>query len=264
MLISLKDRRKILSILLGGPWGRGHLFPSPESDQQNQIRSAFTRGSIWGSIYVEGVLDADMISILKLTPRIIWNKSGIVHQLVDPADWVKLLTMHDPTTVVKAGQWIQVCNGAYKGNVGFVMEVETWGVHVLVIPCLKRPTASQAAALLKRKWTAIKPEPMLFDSNTFSSVFQHQAKLLHTGIYTSHRLIFNHGLLHLDLDFDSISINSTAVPIKILVQFNHSSHPSLYEVKFPHPEEWTFEEGEQVTVGSSEKEATIAAVKSTH
>ena len=98
---------------------------------------------------MEGVLNADMISILKLTPRIIRNKSGVVCQLVDPADWVKLLTMHDPKMVVKAGQWIWVCNGAYKGNVGFVMEVETWGVWVLVVPCLKRPTASQVAASLK-------------------------------------------------------------------------------------------------------------------
>ena len=57
--------------------------------------------------------------------------------------------MHDPMTVVKAGQWIWVCNGAYKGDTDFAMEVETWGVQVLVIPCLKRPTASQAAALLK-------------------------------------------------------------------------------------------------------------------
>ena len=96
---------------------------------------------------MEGVLDADMISILKLTPRIVRNKSGIVRQLVDPADWVKLLTMHDPMTVVKAGQWIRVCNGAYKGDIGFVMEVETWGVRVLVVPRLK--TASQAAASLK-------------------------------------------------------------------------------------------------------------------
>ena len=52
---------------------------------KNQIQSAFTRGSIRGSIYVEGVLYADMISILKLTPRIIRNKSGIVRQLVDHA-----------------------------------------------------------------------------------------------------------------------------------------------------------------------------------
>ena len=59
--------------------------------------------------------------------------------------------MHDPTMVVKAGQWIWVCNGTYKGDVGFVMEVETWGVQVLVIPRLKRPTASQAAASTETK-----------------------------------------------------------------------------------------------------------------
>ena len=62
-----------------------------------------------------------------------------------------ILTMHDPMTVVKAGQWIRVCNGAYKGDIGFVMEVETWGVWVLVVPCLKRPTALQVAVLLKQK-----------------------------------------------------------------------------------------------------------------
>ena len=39
---------------------------------------------------------------------------------------------------------------------------------------------------------------------------------------------------------------------------------SLTGSKFPHPEEWIFEEGEQVTVCSSDKEATIAAVTSTH
>ena len=57
--------------------------------------------------------------------------------------------MHDPMVVVKAGQWIQVCYGAYKGDVGFVTGVETWGVQVLVVPCLKIPTLQQVAASLK-------------------------------------------------------------------------------------------------------------------
>ena len=38
---------------------------------QHQIRSAFTRGSVRGAIYVEACLDADMISPLNLTPGII-------------------------------------------------------------------------------------------------------------------------------------------------------------------------------------------------
>ena len=212
---------------------------------------------------MEGNLDANMISILRSTPGIVCNKTGIVCQLVDPSDWVKLLTMHDPTMVVKAGQWIRVHKGVYKGDLGFVTDVETWGVRVLVTPCLKGPTAPQAATSLKQKRTATKPKPILFNPNTFSSIFQCLAKHLHAAVYTSHRQIFDHGLLHQNMDFHSIFINSTTVPIKTLELFNCSSHPSLSDAKFPHPEEWVFE-GEQVTVGSSEKEATVAVVKSTH
>ena len=148
-------------------------FLLQRATDEHQIQSAFTCGSVRGSIYVEAILDTGMISLLNLTPRIIWyKKTGIVCKIVDPSDWVKLQTMHDPTVVVKEGQWIRVCYGAYKGNVGFVTGVETWGVQVLVVPCLKIPTSQQAAAFLKRKWTAIKPEPRLFDPDTFSTIFQ--------------------------------------------------------------------------------------------
>jgi hypothetical protein len=229
----------------------------------HRIRSAFTRGSVRGSIYVEGILDADMISLLNLTPGIIRKKSGVVREIIDPSDWVKLLTMQDPMTVVKASQWIRVRNGVYKGDVGFVTHVEAWGARVLVVPRLKTPTP-QAAASLKRKRTAIRPEPRLFDPATFSSVIQRQAKLQYNGTYTSRRLVFDHGLLRLNLDLHSVSVNSTAAPGEILGLFKLSSHPSLIGSKFPRPEEWIFEEGERVTVCSSEKEATIAAVKSTH
>jgi hypothetical protein len=141
--------------------------------------------------------------------------------------------------------------------------VEAWGARVLVVPRLKTPTR-QAAASLKRKRTAIRPEPRLFDPTSFSSVFQRQAKLHYNGTYTSRGLVFDHGLLCLNLDLHSISVNSTAAPSEILGLFKQSSHPSLCEAKFPHPEEWTFEEGERVIVCSSGKEATIAGVESTH
>ena len=122
---------------------------------------------------MEAILDTGMISLLNLTPGIIrYKKTGVVCKIVDPSDWVKLQTMHDPTVVVKEGQWIRVRYGAYKGNVDFVMGVETWGVQVLVVPLLKISTSQQAAALLKRKRMAIRPEPRLFDPDTFSSIFQ--------------------------------------------------------------------------------------------
>jgi transcription antitermination factor NusG len=231
---------------------------------EHKIRSAFSRVSLGGSIYVEGILDANTVSLLYLTPGIIRKRSsGVVRQAIDPSDWVKLLTMHDPMMVVKAGQWVRVRSGVYKGDLGFVMEVEASGARVLVVPRLKPPTP-EAAASLKRKRTAIRPEPRLFDPTTFSSVFQRQANLEYNGTYTSRGLVFDHGLLRLDLNLYSVSVNSTAVPSQILGLFKQSSHPSLTRSTFPCPEEWIFEEGERVTVCSSGKEATIARVQSTH
>ena len=127
-------------------------FLLQRATNEHQIQSAFTCGSVRGLIYVEAILDTGMISLLNLTPGIIqYQKTDVVHEIVNPSDWVKLLTMHDPTAVVKAGQWIRVCYGAYKGDVGFVMDAETWGVQVLVVPRLKIPTLQQVAASLKRK-----------------------------------------------------------------------------------------------------------------
>ena len=197
-----------------------------ERATHHQIRSAFTRGSVRGAIYVEGHLDADTISLLNLTPGIIRKRSGIVLQLIDFSDWVKLLTMEDPILEVKARQWIRVRNGVYKGDLGFVMDVKPWGAQVLVVPRLKSPTA-RAASSLKRKRTPIKPEPSLFNPTTFSTMFQREPKLQYDGSYTSRGLVFHHGLLQLDLDLHSISLNSARVPCRILRLFKLSSHPAL-------------------------------------
>ena len=212
---------------------------------------------------MEGILDANMMSLLDSTPGIIRKQSGISRQSIDPSDWVKLLTMQDPMTAVKESRWIRIGKGAYKGDVGFVTHVKAWGARVLVAPRLKTPTP-QGASSLKRKRTAIKPEPRLFDPATFSSLFQREPRHLRNGVYTSRGLVFDHGLLRLDLDLHSIYPNSTGVPSQILRIFEHSSHPLLIRSTFPRPEEWIFEEGERVTVCFSEKEGTIAAVKSTH
>jgi hypothetical protein len=62
----------------------------------------------------------------------------------------------------------------------------------------------------------------------------------------------------------SISPAPVAIPTHILWLFDHSSHPALTFFNIPCPKEWTFEEGEQVVVNSSNKKATIAAVKDTN
>jgi hypothetical protein len=241
------------------------VFSLLERATQHQIRSAFTRGSIRGAIYVEANLNADMISLLNLTPGIIRRQSGVVRKIIDPSDWVKLLKMQSSISVVKAGQWIRVRNGLYKGDVGFVTRVEAWGARVLVIPRLKTPIP-QADTSLKRKRTPMKPEPRLFDPATFSSIFQRQPKLQYNGSYTSRGLVFHHGLLQLNLDLHSISPISAGVPSQTLGLFKSSSHPAVTASgsNFPPPEEWIFEEGEEVVIVSSSKEGKIAAVESNY
>jgi hypothetical protein len=236
-------------------------FLLQQATSGHQIRSAFTRGSIRGSIYVEGILDASMITLLNLTPGIIRKQSGVVRQIIDPSDWVKLLTMQDPITV-NSGQWTRVRNGMYKGDLGFVTCVEAWGARVLVVPRLKTLTP-QPSTSLKRKRTA-KPEPRLFDPATLLSVYQRQPKFQGDGIYTSRGLVFDHGLLRLNLDLHSISPNSAGIPIRILELFKLTSHPALTGSQFPRPEEWIFEEGEQIIVSPSEMKGTIVRVESTH
>ena len=132
----------------------------------------------------------------------------------------------------------------YKGDLGFVMCMEAWGAQVLVVPRLKIPTP-QADTLLKRKRTAILPEPRLFDLTTFSSMFQRQLKLQYDGSYASRGLIFDHGLLQLRFDLHSISPISAGIPSRILGLFKLSSHPAIAGSNFPCPEEWIFEEGKR-------------------
>ena len=215
---------------------------------------------------MEGILDANVISLLNLTPGIIRKQSGIIRQMIEHSDWLKLLTMKNSKTAVEARQWIRVRKGAYKGDLGFVKDLEAWGARVLVVPRLKTPTLESASCSLKRKRTAFRPEPSLFDPETFSSVFKRQPKFLDDGSYSCRGLIFEHQLQCLSLDFDSISLNFTGVPSEILALFKLSEHPSLTGSEFPRPEEWNFEEGERVTVCSprTRKTATITAVKSTH
>jgi hypothetical protein len=95
-------------------------------------------------------------------------------------------------------------------------------------------------------------------------MFRREPKLQSDGSYTSRGLVFHHGLLQLNLDLHSISLNYAGVPSRILGLFKLSPHPALVGSSFPPPEEWTFERGERVSLVSSENVATIAAVEYTH
>lgn len=236
-------------------------FLLQRANAEHPIRSAFTRGSVRGSIYVEGVMDPNVISLLKITPGIIRKLHGVVRQIIDPSDGVKMLTMQDPSTSVVVGQWIQVNKGIYKGDVGFVSRLETWGAYVLLVPRLQAPNTDSS---LKRKRTTVRPGPALFNPDSFKIMYKVDPIRQDDGSYTSRGLVFDHGLLRRKYDFHSLTPIFPGMPSDVLLLFQLSQHPTVLASDFPCPQEWIFEEGDQIIVRSSDKRATVTAVKPHH
>jgi hypothetical protein len=76
------------------------------AEAEHQLRSAFTRGSIRGWIYLEANMNNILLALLRMTPGVISSRQGVQRNLVEFSDWLKMLTMHDPRTVFQAGSWV--------------------------------------------------------------------------------------------------------------------------------------------------------------
>ena len=122
--------------------------------------------------------------------------------------------------------------GNYKGDVGFVFELQSW-VEVLLVPRLNLSTTDLT---LKRKRTTSCPEPALFDVDK--------------GFHIVQGLHFDNGLLHKKYDFHSVSPTAD-IPFRLFSLFQLSDHPLVILYVFPKPEEWIFEEGNPVVICSS-------------
>src|ERR1700742_994621 len=128
-----------------------------------QLRSAFTRGSIRGWIYVETTMNKEAQRLLAEAPGLSRGPFNIVKEGIkfDPSDWVALLNLRDFPDPPKAGTWVTVRKGTYKGDVGFVCEDKIgWeGVTVLLVPRI----STSFRAGLKQKRLAQPNRPALFN-----------------------------------------------------------------------------------------------------
>jgi len=114
-------------------------------------------------------------------PGIVSHRTGIIQEQIDFQDWTQMLTMNDIKTDVDVGRWVQVRKGTYKGDIGYVIASESWGVHLLLVPCLPLPNLTSSS--LKRKWSAIALEPASFDANTIEHVYGTPAIKWDDGTY---------------------------------------------------------------------------------
>ncbi|KAF8799587.1 hypothetical protein BYT27DRAFT_7120230, partial [Phlegmacium glaucopus] len=202
----------------------------------HQIRSAFTRGSIRGWVYVEGLMNNGLTDLLKSTPGVIHTRNGLVQQTIDMSDWTKMLMMHDPTTVVGMGRWVRVSKGVFKGDIGLVVGCENWGAEVLLVPRLKAPTTDHS---LKRKRSTIRPQPTLFDPIAFKYSHDIELKTRGNGVYTVGGSTFEHGLIRKKYDLHSLSSDVLDIPSHLFSLFQSSEHPTILVSAFPRPQEWS-------------------------
>jgi len=187
---------------------------------RHELHSAFTQGSIHGWVYLETTMNEHINCLLKLTPGIVSCRTGIIWEQIDFQDWTKMLTMNDIETDMDVWRWVQVRKGTYKGDIGYVIVSESWGVHLLLVPHLPLPNI--ASSSLKRKWSAVAPEPALFDANTIECVYGTPAIKQDDGTYQFRGNMFSDGLLMKKFDFHSISLASVFMPTSLFLLFQTS------------------------------------------
>jgi transcription antitermination factor NusG len=231
-----------------------------QAEAEHQLRSAFTRGSIRGWIYLEANMNGNLLQLLRLTPGVISSRQGVLRYIIDPSDWLKMLTMHDPRTIFQVGNWVRVGKGRYKGDVGFVARVESF-IEVLLVPHLNPPTTVDA---LKRKRTVVRSKPQIVDRDTIKKVYavdpRHGPE---EEAFTAIGLKFHHGLLQKAYDFHSVA-PATVIPSSFFTLFLLSDHPLVLSSEFPKPQEWIFEEGDSVIICSASEQATVTAIEPGH
>ena len=170
--------------------------------------------------------------------------------------------------LVQANQWVRVCKGLYKGDIGFVVSVAYWGADVLLVPRLhKQATGTvEHAPPAKRKRSTIPPEPALLDPDVLENVFNivtdpYKEMEVH---YTLRGLKFEYGLLRKAFDFHSIAIGVSTIPSRHFNMFQLSYHPIVNKSRFPRPLEWIFEEDERVVILSSGKKGVVMVIAPFH
>jgi transcription elongation factor len=227
---------------------------------EHELRSIFTRGSIRGWVYVEATMNNQLLHLLKRAPGVVRLKTGIIQHQIDFKDWVKMLTMKDEKKDVAIGQWVRVCKGTYKGDVGYVDSIENWGgVSLLLVPRLPLPRGPDSLQS-KRKRSTTRTEPALFDPATITRVYGTEPKKLGDA-YDFRGSMFEHGLILKAFDIHSFSSTSVYMPTYLFSLFQQSQHPAILASSFPRPLEWNLEEGEQVIVLSTAQRGVIKSTR---
>ena len=185
----------------------------------------------------------------------------------DPSDWVALLNLRDFPDPPKAGTWVTVRKGTYKGDVGFVCEDKIgWeGVTVLLVPRI----STSFRAGLKRKRVDQPNRPALFNPASVKYLRnpdndnEEELTQVEDNIFRFRGVTYEHGLVRRKYSLQSVSASLSAAPGSALFPFNNSGHPALSNCRIPRPLEWDFAIDERVRISGRDIEGTVVSIHPT-
>ena len=168
--------------------------------------------------------------------------------------------MYDSKATPVVGEWVLISRGKYKGDLALVSSFEGWqGVSVLLIPRIEygheRPPPS------KRKRSAHRPLPRLFDPSKIPEDVRSQPVKLTDDVYNYGSLRMENGLLRQSFNIHSISQGVLGMPTEVFATFHESKHPEILAAQYPCPPEFKFETNELVLILPTKTPGRITALR---
>jgi len=224
------------------------------------LRSAFTRGSIRGYIYLEATMNPSLVNLLKRIPGIQRESRSLRYDGVSQEDWEALLTMTDSEATPVVGEWVLISRGKYKGDLAYVSSLEDWqGVTVLLVPRIVY--GNECPQSSKRKRASHRPPPRLFNPFQVPKDVHIQPAKLANEAYNYGSLRMENGLVRQSFDLHSISQGVLHMPAEVFAMFQESKHPEILAAQFPCPLEFKFEENELVLVSPTNTVGRITRLR---
>jgi hypothetical protein len=175
---------------------------------RHEMRSAFTRGSARGWVYLEATMNNHLQRLLRLTPGVLCDRCGICSQRIPFDEGLELLKMCPLKDLPKLGKWVQVRRGTYRGDVGYVLSVAASEVDLLLIPHLRAD-----ASCSKRKRPQSRTPQKLFNPEIYNAI---EPRRIHENIYSLGNDRFEHGLIVRSYSFDAVS-NLLTFSVKVVI-----------------------------------------------
>ncbi|KAF8173085.1 hypothetical protein BJ912DRAFT_932084 [Pholiota molesta] len=164
-------------------------------------------------------MNSHLVQLLSNISGITRTREGLRYQIIEPADRPKLLTLpKNRIPVCAAGQWVQIRKGLYKGDVGLVSQTHFWGVFLLVVPRLSYGTAQDGKGKGKRKATAVRNPPRLFDRKEFEKASSAEIHTIDEHIIIG-PLEFVHGLLFKAFEYSALAAPVFQMPWSLSAMF---------------------------------------------